>query len=265
MILTRAFNNFSRMPRLMALATALSVAVLATGPAAHAALINYGDFPVPSAGLVFQQVTESSGTDPVPLYGPPTPFVVGLDFNPTSFVSSATGGAADVTDGQLNFGVASSPGPGFTPINSLTVGEAGDFTLVGAGTPATAVFAGAIIRVTVTQVNGLPVVPFNLTPSNASVGFNLVANPGIVQPWSLSTTIDVASQMPIGQVATRVAVTVDNSLVATSQPGTVAFIAKKDFLITLIPGPHTNLPEPGTFALMAVGGLIGLARRGSRS
>jgi hypothetical protein len=264
MMLTRALNNFSRMPRLMALATTLSVAVLAAGPVAHAALINYGDFPVPSAGIVFQQVTESSGTDPVPLYGPPTPFAVGLDFNPTSFVSSATGGAADVTDGQLNFGVAS-PGPGFTPINTITVGEAGDFTLVGAGTPATAVFAGAIIRVTVTQVNGLPVVPFNLTPSNASVGFNLVANPGIVQPWSLSTTINVAGQMPIGQVASRVSVTVDNSLVATSQPGTVAFIAKKDFLITLIPGPHTDIPEPGTFVLMAVGGVIALVRRGSRS
>jgi len=249
----------------MALATVLSVAVMATGPAAHAALINYGDFPVPSAGIVFQQVTESSGTDPVPLYGPPTPFVVGLDFNPTSFVSSATGGAADVTDGQLNFGVNGQGPGGLTPINSITVGEAGDFTLLGAGTPATAVFAGAIIRVTVTQVNGLPVVPFNLAPSNASVGFNLVANPGIVQPWSLSTTIDVASQMPIGQTATRVSVTVDNSLVSTSQPGTVAFIAKKDFLITLIPGPHTNLPEPGTFALMAVAGLFGLARRGSRS
>jgi|tagenome__1003787_1003787.scaffolds.fasta_scaffold20414228_1 hypothetical protein len=265
MILTRAFDNFSRIPRLMALATVLSVAVMATGPAAHAALINYGDFPVPSAGIVFQQVTESSGTDPVPLYGPPTPFVVGLDFNPTSFVSSATGGAADVTDGQLNFGVNGQGPGGLTPINSITVGEAGDFTLLGAGTPATAVFAGAIIRVTVTQVNGLPVVPFNLAPSNASVGFNLVANPGIVQPWSLSTTIDVASQMPIGQTATRVSVTVDNSLVSTSQPGTVAFIAKKDFLITLIPGPHTNLPEPGTFALMAVAGLFGLARRGSRS
>ncbi len=249
----------------MALATTLSVAVLAAGPAAHAALINYGDFPVPATGITFQQVTESSGTDPVPLYGPPTPFAIGLDFNPTSFVSSATGGAADVTDGQLNFGVLGAGPGGFVPINSLTVGEAGDFTLVGAGTPATAVFAGAIIRVTVTQVNGLPVVPFNLAPSSASVGFNLVANPGIVQPWSLSTSIDVASQMPIGQVATRVSVAVDNSLVSTSQPGTVAFIAKKDFLITLIPGPHTNLPEPGTFALMAVGGVIALVRRQSRS
>ncbi len=137
MMLTRAFNNLSRLPRLMALATAVSVAVLAAGPAAHAALINYGDFPVPSAGIVFQQVTESSGTDAVPLYGPPTPFVTGLDFlPPSSFASSATGGAADITDGQLNFGVQGQAGPGgVVGINSLTVQEGGGFTLVGAGTP----------------------------------------------------------------------------------------------------------------------------------
>src|SRR5438270_709188 len=105
MILTRALTTFSRKPRLIALATFFSAAVLAAGPAAHAATINYGDFPVPPAGITFQQVTESSGTDPVPLYGPPTPFVVGLDFDPTSFVSSSTNGAADITDGQLNFGI----------------------------------------------------------------------------------------------------------------------------------------------------------------
>src|SRR5882757_4583844 len=134
MILTRAFDNFSRMPRLMALATVLSVAALATGPAAHAALINYGDFPVPSAGIVFQQVTESSGTDPVPLYGPPTPFAVGLDFTPTSFTSSSSGGSGDITDGQLNFSVQGQAGPGgVVGITSLSVFESGDYSLLGAG------------------------------------------------------------------------------------------------------------------------------------
>jgi len=262
MILTRAFDNFSRMPRLMALATILSVAVLATGPAAHAAIINYGDFPIPSAGITFQQVTESSGTDVVPLYGPPTPFVTGLDFDPATFVSSSSGGAADITDGQLNFGVNGQHPGSFTPITALNLFESGDYTLLGAGTPATSVFASAVITVTVTGVNGLPVVPFNLPPSNASVGFNLVANPGIGQPWSLGAGIPITA--PGGQV-TAIKVTVDNTLASLSQPGTIAFIAKKDFRITLIPGQNTGLPEPGTFTLMAVAGLIGLARRGSRS
>jgi hypothetical protein len=254
MILTRALTTFSRTPRLCALAMFFSAAVLAAGPAAHAALINYGDFPAPP--VTFTQVTESSGTDPVPLYGPPAPFAVGLNFTPTSFVSSATGGAADITDGQLNFGVNG-------PINSLNVAEGGDYTLVGAGTPATAVFAGSIIKVTVTQVNGVNVVPFDLPSSNASVSFNLVANPGVVQPWGLGTGINIAGLMPAGQTATRIAVSINNSLVSTSQPGTVAFIAKKSFRIITVPGG--TIPEPGTFVLAGLCSMIGLVYRRTRS
>jgi hypothetical protein len=264
MILTRALTSFSRTQRLCALAMFFSAAVLVAGPVAHAAMINYGDFPVPPAGITFQQVTESSATDAVPLYGPPTPFVTGLDFDPTSFASSATGGSADITDGQLNFAIAGNVGPGgFVGINSLSLFESGDYTMVGVGTPATAVFAGAIVTVTVTQVNGLPVVPFNLAPSNASVGFNLVANPGVAQPWSLGTGIPIV--VPGGGVATRVEVAINNSLVSTSQPGTVAFIAKKDFRIGIIPTPNGGLPEPGTFVLTALGSMIALVYRRARS
>jgi len=237
---------------------------LAAGPAAHAALINYGDFPVPPAGITFQQVTESSGTDPVPLYGPPTPFVVGMDFNPTSFVASATGGGADVTDGQLNFGVAGQVGPnGFVGINNLQLFEAGDYTLVGLGTPSTSVFAGAFIQVTVTQVNGVNVVPFNLPTTSASTVFSLPLNSGQVQPWSLGAGINLA--LPGGQVATRIQVAIDNSLIATSQPGTVAFIAKKDFRIEVGSTSGGGLPEPGTFVLTALGSMIALVYRRARS
>ncbi|HEX4414082.1 MAG TPA: hypothetical protein VH107_10675 [Lacipirellulaceae bacterium] len=263
MILTRALTSFSRLPRFAALALFCSVAIFAAGPAAHAALINYGDFPVPSAGITFQQVTESSGTDPVPLYGPPTSFVVGLDFNPASFVSSSSGGNADITDGQLNFGVQGQTGPGGSVgISSFNLFESGDYSLLGAGTPATSVFAGAIITVTVSEINGLPVVPFNLPASNASVGFNLVANPGIAQPWNLGVGVPI--NLPIGQVATKISVSVDNSLASISQPGTIAFIAKKDFRITLTPSNPT-IPEPGTLVLTAFGSMIALVYRRARS
>jgi len=244
----------------MALAT---VAVLAIGPGAHAALINYGDFPVPSAGIVFQQVTESSGTDPVPLYGPPTPFVVGLDFDPTVFTSSSSVGSGDITDGQLNFSVQGQPGPGgVVGITSLNLSESGDYNLLGAGTPATTVFAGAIIHVTVTQVNGLPVVPFNLPASNASVGFNLVANPGFAQPWGLSIGMPIT--LPVGQVATRISVSIDNSLASLSESTSIASIAKRDFRISVNP-PGSNFPEPGSIVLMTLGSMIGLVYRRARS
>jgi hypothetical protein len=257
MILTRALTSFSRMPRIAALATFFSVAVLAAGPAAHAAMINYGDFPVPP-GITFQQVTESSGTDPVPLYGPPSPFATGLDFDPIGFVSSSTNGAADITDGQLNFGVQGQMGPnGFVAISNLQLFESGDYTLAGVGTPATSVSAGAIMTVTVTQINGVNVAPFNLPPSNASVGFALGAIPVVAQPWSLGASVT----LPAG--VTHAEVAINNSLLSISQPGTIAFIAKKDFRITLIP-TNGNVPEPGTFVLTALGSLISLVYRRTR-
>jgi hypothetical protein len=162
----------------------------------------------------------------------------------------------------LNFGAMGLPGGPPVGINALNVFEAGDYTLVGAGTPSTAVFAGAIIRVTVTQVNGVNVVPFDLPTSNASVGFSLPGNAGIVQPWSLNTGINIASLMPAGQTATKVQVSINNSLISTSQPGTVAFIAKKDFRIILNPGG--NIPEPGTLMLAGLCSMIGLVYRRTR-
>jgi hypothetical protein len=187
-------------------------------------------------------VTESSGTDPVPLFGPPTPFVIGLDFDPTNFVSFASGGNSDVTDGQLNFGVSSTAGA----ITDISLFEAGDYTLVGAGTAATQALAGAIMRITVTEIDGAPVAPIALTPVNASVGFNLLANPGIVQPWSLGLTSSISSQLmsqgvPFRIGATRVEVVIDNSLVTMSETSSLAFIAKKDFRITLVPEPSSLL------------------------
>src|SRR5215213_11044438 len=87
-------------------AAVLSLALTLISISAQAATINYGNFgPVPP-GVSFISVAESSGTDAVPLYGPPTSFSVGLDFDPANFVASATNGAADITDGQLNFTIS---------------------------------------------------------------------------------------------------------------------------------------------------------------
>jgi hypothetical protein len=221
------------------------IALLAILQPAQAAIINYGNF---NAGAVtFGNVTESSGTDPVPLYGPPSPFPTGLDFDPATFVSTASGGASDVTDGQLNFSITGTGGQ--VAINSLSLFENGDFTLAGTGTAATQALAGAIIRVTVTEINGLPVAPLVLAPSNASVGFNLVANPGVVQPWSLGTSINIASQLAPGSRATRVEVAIDNQLLSFSQTGSLAFIAKKDFNVQ---AATTIIPEPATLSLLVL-------------
>lgn len=265
MFLTRALSN--KLPLNHISFLCLTALALVAAPAAHGATINYGNFNVPPAGISFNNVTESSGTDPVPLYGPPDPFVVGLDFDPTSFVATANGGASDVTDGQLNFTIAGLVNQnGYVGIDVVNLFEAGDFSLAGSGTAATQALAGAIIRATVTQINGLPVSPINLAPANASVGFNLVANPGIVQPWSLGIGYNITNQLAPGQLATRVEISIDNSLIALSQAGSLAFIAKKDFRINLTPETvgQPFVPEPGTLLLAGLASVIGLAWRRSR-
>jgi hypothetical protein len=249
------------------IALALLVGFLAVRTAGAAAIL-YGDFPVPSTGITFQHVTESSGTDPVPLFGPPAPFVTGLDFNPMNFVASATNGAADITDGQLNFaikGLVVSPGNG-AGINGFSISEGGDYSLLGTGTTATQALAGVSIHVSVTEIDGVPVAPIPLPGSNASVGFNLIANPGLLQPWSLGTSITnidgkltaLGKTFTIG--ATKLEVVIDDSLNALSEPLSSAFIAKKDFVLTTDTDISGVLPEP-TSAVVAGLFLCGFASR----
>jgi hypothetical protein len=230
------------------------VCLVATGwsgvPCA-AAIINYPD-QGPVGGVTFTNIFESSGTDAVPLYGPPTAFVVGMDFEPASFVATAGGGAQDVTDGQLNFTAMTTA---LGQITGIDLSEAGDYSLSGVGGAATQALAGAIIRATVTQINGVDVAPIPLTPVNATVGFNLQANPGLVQPWNLGLSLNVAAQLNPNQRATKVEVVIDNQLQALSESGSLAFIAKKDFRIDV---DTEIIPEPATLMMM-LGGCLALA------
>jgi hypothetical protein len=235
--------------------TCLAIAAVSFSAAARGASINYGNFNLP--GIMFQGVTESSGTDTVPLYGPPTPFTIGLDFDPMSFMSSSTGGVADVTDGQLNFTVMSLPGG--PSIDGINLFEAGDYSLAGAGGPPTSVFAGAILRATILAIDGVAVAPMNLAPVNGSIGDSL---PGVMiaSPWSLGLSDNIASALGPGQHATKVAVVINNTLLSTSEAGTVAFISKKDFRIGITPGPQVPEPAALVLATLAVCGALGFAR-----
>jgi hypothetical protein len=254
-------------------AAALAVALLATlAPVAQAASISYGNFGPVAPGISFLNVTESSGTDAVPLYGAPDPFVTGLDFDPTSFVASAAGGGADITDGQLNYTVMGQKnGLNVVAIAGISLFEGGDYTLVGSGTAASQVQAGAILAVKVTEIDGSPVAPIILTPTNAGIAFNLPANPGIVQPWSLGVSVDIGAQLtslgvPFVVGATKAEVVINNSLVAISEPSSVAFIAKKEFVIDIVPETgELNVPEPATVGMMglALCGLGVVSRRKS--
>ncbi len=222
---------------------AAGVLLALAASATQGASINYGNFNSNPPGTMFLGVTESSGTDAVPLYGPPTFVGTELGFSPSpAFSANANGGTVDVTDGQLNYTIMSSA------ISMVNASESGVYTLSGLGTPATSVLAALSLRATVTQINGVNVTPILLTPSAAATTFNLVANPGANAPWGLSTSVNVAAQLAglgygPGQNATKVDVVIDNQLVSISEIGSTASITKTRF----------GIPEPSTLVLGALG------------
>ncbi|MCC6680936.1 MAG: PEP-CTERM sorting domain-containing protein [Phycisphaeraceae bacterium] len=214
--------------------------------------------------VVYQDVTESSGTDPVPLYGPPTLTQNTLDFDPTTFVASSTNSINDITDGQLNFTLMAVPQAG---ISSFSISESGDYTLVGTGTAATEVGAGLTVFVKILEVDGVALpAPLSLSAVNASVSFNLAANgPVIGAPWSLGVGMNLDAALTnagINYIAgvSKAEIVLDNTLVAISEANSIAFIAKKDFVINPV---TVVIPEPASLMLIG-GGLALLTWRGRR-
>jgi hypothetical protein len=235
------------------LSTTLSVTTV------RAAAINYGNFgPIPP-GVTFQSVTESSGTDPVPLFGPPAPTPTGLDFDPAGFVASSTGANSDITDGQLNFAIKTTT----TPISEVSMFEGGDYSLNGIGPAPASVFAGLSLRATITEIDNLPVAPINVPASAVHFGDN--SPPNKFAPWNLGLLQNIDSALvgiPHTIGATRVEVAIDNDLTAISSANSTALIAKKEFQFAVNTDISVLIPEPTSIALagLAIGMLAGRRR-----
>ena len=262
-------NRLSRYSLFIALAVISSLTV----SSAKAAIL-YGDFSdIPPGVVMYTDVTEDSGTSPVPppLYGAPDINGNNLDFDPSAFVAVATNGApnADLSDGQLNFGFMTIPkvSGGWTGLNNLFISEGGDYSLLGGGTAATAVGASIIASVEITHVDGVALASPITVNALSSFNANAASNPG-PNFWGNSLFIDFGPALNNAgfgpdSVATKGEVVINNQLSAFSEtnPNTIAFIAKKDFKI--IPGGDldpNDIPEPTALALCVLCG-VGLAGR----
>ncbi|MBN1490510.1 MAG: PEP-CTERM sorting domain-containing protein [Phycisphaerae bacterium] len=230
-----------------------------------AAPIFYGDFgpDFPPGAVIYHDVTESSGTDPTPLYGPPTITGDVLDFDPMGFVASATDGVSDITDGQLNFGMSMLPGAGIT---SLLLTESGDYTLFGGGTAATTVAMGLSIGIDILAVDHMALTtPISVSANMAVVRDLLNNGPVVLAPWSNGLLVDFGAVLTNNNIdfdlgVTAAKVVINDQLLAISEDLSLAFVAKKEFRIEpWIEG--RPIPEPATLALFALGGLALLRRR----
>jgi hypothetical protein len=245
--------------------SAAVAAVLLGSAAVDAATINYGNFP--GATVNFQTVNESSTTDPVPLYGAPDGVADDqLAFDPSLFGSSATNGSSDITDGLINFIVDAKPGYFISDVNFT---EFGDYTLAGNGTVSTSAIVGQSIFVEVLEIDDVtlaePIVLSMNSIFNPSNGdYFLPAEAGIAKPWFGVGTLDIEAEllaMNIIGSATRIEVSSNNTLVTTSENGTVAFIQKKDLNISSNTQLYDPVPEPATLSILALGATLMLRRR----
>ncbi|QDU90853.1 hypothetical protein Pla175_42660 [Pirellulimonas nuda] len=247
---------------------------LAVPNGAQAAII-YGDFSdVPPGGVMYLDVTESSFSVPVPpnaLYGAPTATGNNLDFDPSAFGVSSSGGNSGVVDGQVSFTIMALPGAGLT---SFVIAERGDYSFTGVTpTPGTFVSASAGATVTVLEVDGVALAnPILLFASDTFVT-DYPTTGGApstgLKSWSLNTTVDLGPSLPVGFVsgASKIEVSINNQLNTATTLGNLAAIAKKDF--TIIPVgdliPNNVVPEPATLSLAALAclGLVAV-RRGKK-
>ena len=250
-------------------ACALTVAIAAfLFTPAFAAPINYGDFA--GSTVMYLDVTETANTpgDSEPQYGAPSILGDKLDFDPAGFTATSTGGLPDLTDGQLNFTMMGVPG---AAISTISLSEGGDYNLLGTGTAATQIHYGlGLTSIVVLEVDGSPLAsPVSLGAISTGGSDDLSLGADLLTPWSLDMLYDVNAALDAAKVdyivgATKLEIAIDNTLAAISEASSIAFIAKKDFMVdvTVTPFDPFNIPEPSTFVLLGLA-LCGVVAGGS--
>lgn len=262
-----------RLRRLLPSVAALVALALGGAAPALAASLPYGDFgPDFPAGIVsYQDVREDSGTDPVPpgRFGAPALAGDTLDFDPSGFAASATGAGSDVTDVQLDIvlDVQASHGAVAGGVSSILFSEAGEYSLLGAGSALTQVAAAVAVRIDILEVDGAPIAPLELFASSSIVRDLVSDGPVVLAPWSNGLLVEFGPLLAANGIdyafgVTRAEITVADQLVAIGEPGSVAFAAKRDFAIQpdVVANPEFQVSEPAA-AVLVLGCLAAVSRR----
>ena len=145
-------------------------------------------------------------------------------------------------------------------IESLHIGGRGDATLFGSGAGAQIRFSTGLTRISVLELDGRPLAtPISLPAASSSGLYTIVDNPGQLQPWSLSLEYDIDAALANADVdfkfgATKLSIVLESALSATSGQSSIAYVANKDFHLTVeteaasstplsrIPGASSRIP-----------------------
>jgi hypothetical protein len=174
-----------------------------------------------------------------------------------SFSSSAAGmGGADVSTGILNTTIDARDG---NAIHALSFRESGSYTLSGLVNDAFAAVAAAVI-INVLEVDGMAVDPIGIntlmlyTPSGGSYSIGEDGAGSSLWEGMLDLDLDaLLSSRGVTGSATRLSLTITNTLSAASMAETAASISKKSLSIRVVPAPPT--------ALLLLLGAAGVRRR----
>jgi hypothetical protein len=185
----------------------------------------------------------------------------------------------DKTDGHLTFMVVAHQDQ---YIQNISFQEGGGLSVAGFGTDSTLVDVSAIGFVQIHAVDGNPInvvtIPFDM-PFNFGVGGNgtwRLGSEGNVNGflWTGASLVNLNQELtnrgiPFVGGATKLSISLDNILLAQSEPLGGAFIDKKDFggLSVTINIPGGEIPEPVSLISAMIGmlGLLLVNRRGVRS
>ncbi len=186
-------------------------------------------------GGTVTDLTESSATDPTPLFGSPIAIGDSLTFSTGPFAAAQAGRGSDITAGQLSFVIQADPG---LFIESISLEEIGDYLMLGDYAEVTA--GGTLVATILDPLTG----GFVSDPITFDQAFPLVGTGSGI--WTGEAAVDLSNYR-----ATRVRIDLDNSLIAASNSESdAAFIDKKALTVDV---DFADIPEPATLAILGLG------------
>ena len=215
---------------------------------------NYGDFLAGKCS--FNNVTESSLTNPFPLFGSPAVSGNTLVFSPANFNSFVQDDNSAMTDGHLVVDIIANAGQDISKVDLV---EKGTYALTGNGTTDTYASVSTPVVLTIVQVDGAGISQVTVTGNIFPFGPDGLEWSGgaFSGPWQGDLVLDVTAALRANGIssgyATEVKLSMDNVLTTQSELGTSAGIYKTEADITV--------PEPATMLLLAAGMIFGAARR----